>query len=139
MFDEWCEILESEEHEDKTLIYIWERAGGRAAIRNRPLQTVRNHYQDLQHLAEDISELGFPAASEALRVRMPTRIRTRSGELAEIIATEFIEFHTQFRIPVRRGPDRILHCLNRRCSVRSCPSWNRPGYFRPRYSNIVFA
>ena len=33
---------------------------------------------------------------------MPRTPRARSGEIGEIIATEFIEHHTDFRVPVRR-------------------------------------
>lgn len=66
------------------------------------VNTVRSHYDDLGHISDDIRELGFPRAAEILRQRLPQRPRARSGEIGEILATEFVEFVTDFVVPVRR-------------------------------------
>lgn len=102
MFDEWCEIDESEPDDRKTLVLLNERDGGRAAVKDELVERVRSHYDDLERIAEDVERLGFPGAATILRERMPRRPRARSAELGEILATEFIEFQTDFRIPVRR-------------------------------------
>ena len=39
----------------------------------------------------------------------------------------------------RSSPRSARQSRNRRCSVRSCPAWNRPRYRRPSSSNTVFA
>jgi len=71
-------------------------------VERRLIECVRNHYDDLRRVANDIEELGFSQASANLRERLPRTARIRSGEIGEILATEFVEFKTDFRIPVRR-------------------------------------
>jgi len=102
MFDEWCDIDESVHGDNKKLCGLSEKANGRAAIRAELVQRVRSHYDKLEQIAEDAERLGFPGASAILKERMPRTARARSGEMGEIVATEFIELHTGFRIPVRR-------------------------------------
>ena len=102
MFEDWCDIEVTAHGEKKALCGLTEKAGGRAAIREDLVERVRSHYDKLEQIAEDVERLGFPGASAILGERMPRTARARSGEMGEIIATEFIEFHTGFRIPVRR-------------------------------------
>lgn len=102
MFDDWCDIDEAAQGDRKTLCGLNEKAGGRAAIKDELVERVRSHYDNLEQIAEDVERLGFPGASAILKERLPRTRRARSGEMGEIIATEFIEFYTGFRIPVRR-------------------------------------
>lgn len=102
MFNDWCDITEISGGERKKLCVLTEKAGGRAAIRAELIERVRAHYDKLEQIADDVERLGFPGASAILRERLPRTARARSGELGEIIATEFIEHHIGFRIPVRR-------------------------------------
>lgn len=102
MFDEWCDIDETVNGDKKKLCLLTEKVNGRTAITDELVQRVRAHYDKLQQIADDVERLGFPGASAILRERMPRTPRARSGEMGEIIATEFIEFYTGFRIPVRR-------------------------------------
>ncbi len=102
MLDEWLQIDEDQFDERKTLFRLTEKQGGRAAVADRIIERVRSHYDDLEHIADDVDRLGFPGASEILRERLPRTPRARSGEMGEILAIEFIEFQTGFRIPVRR-------------------------------------
>lgn len=102
MFEDWCDIDETARGDKKMLYGLNEKAGGRAAIKADLIDRVRSHYDKLEQIAEDVERLGFPGASAILKERMPRTPRARSGEMGEIIATEFIEFYTDFRIPVRR-------------------------------------
>ena len=101
MFDDWCEIRERERGR-KQLCGLRERPDGRRAVRNEFIDRVRSHYDKLERIADDVERLGFPGASAILKERMPRSPRARSAEIGEIIATEFIEHHTGFRVPVRR-------------------------------------
>ncbi len=101
MFNDWCEI-EKRDHGKKQLCGLREKPDGREAIRAELIDRVRSHYDKLERIAEDVDWLGFPYASAILKERMPRTARARSGEIGEIIATEFVEFHTGFRVPVRR-------------------------------------
>lgn len=102
MFDDWCDIDETQHGTRKTLFKLSEKRGGREAVTDQLLERVRSHYEDLDRIAEDIERLGYPHASAILQERLPRSSRARSGELGEILATEFIEFEYEFRIPVRR-------------------------------------
>ncbi len=63
---------------------------------------VRSNYDDLNSIAQDIKELGFPSAAIIFNERLPLTTKARSGELGEIIATEFAEEILGFKIPIRR-------------------------------------
>ena len=102
MLDEWLQITEHQRDERKTLFTLTEQVGGRDAVSERLIERVRCHYDDLEHIANDVERLGFPGAARIFRQRLPTKARSRSGELGEILAAEFAEFQTGFRVPVRR-------------------------------------
>ncbi len=102
MFDDWCEIDESPQEEKKTLFLLDEKEHGRNAVKEQLIQQIRSHYDDLKLITEDIERLGFRRASAILKERLPTTAKARSGEMGEILAAEFVEFQTGFRIPVRR-------------------------------------
>jgi hypothetical protein len=102
MIDEWLDIEETGRGNSKTLFALDEKNGGREAVEDRLIERVRSHYDNLEHIADDVAQLGFPGAAAILRERLPRTARARSGEMGEILATEFIEFQTEFRIPVRR-------------------------------------
>lgn len=102
MFEEWCNIDEAAHDEKKKRCGLTEKVGGRAAIKEELVERVRSHYDKLEQIADDVERLGFPGASAILRERLPRTARERSGEMGEIIATEFIEHYTGFCVPVRR-------------------------------------
>lgn len=102
MIDNWLNITTADRGERKYFFVLLEKDGARIGIQAELIKSVRAHYDDLRHIADDIAELGFPGASAILRERLPTQPRARSGEVGEILAAEFFEHHTGFRIPVRR-------------------------------------
>lgn len=102
MIDDWLDIEKWEHGERKLLFVLREKDAGRLEARPDLIERVRAHYDDPRHIVDDIDELGFPGAANILRERLPTDSKTRSGEVGEILATEFVEHQTRFRIPVRR-------------------------------------
>lgn len=102
MIEDWLDIDEAEHGERKRLYVLAEKEGGRAVVQADLIERVRAHYDDPRRIADDIAELGFPGAAAILRERLPTDAKTRSGEMGEILATEFMEHQTGFRMPVRR-------------------------------------
>lgn len=102
MFGDWCIFDETRCGANKRLCCVREKAGGRTTAWPVLVERVRSHYDKLSQIADDVERLGFCGASTVLRERLPQSERARSGELGEIIATEFIEHYTDFRIPVRR-------------------------------------
>jgi len=49
-----------------------------------------------------LKRLGKPAAAQFLEVKLPTSKSIKSGDLGEIIATEYIDTETDFEVPVKR-------------------------------------
>jgi hypothetical protein len=102
MFDDWCTLTEIQKGNKKTIYELVEKAGGRAAIQKELVDRVRSHYDRLESIADDVKRLGFPNASLILKERLPRTSKARSGEMGELLATEFIEAFTAFRVPIRR-------------------------------------
>lgn len=102
MIEDWLDIEEADHGERKRFYLLGEKDGGRAVVHADLIERVRAHYDEPRRILDDIAELGFPGAAAILRERLPTDVRTRSGEVGEILATEFIEHQTGFRMPVRR-------------------------------------
>ncbi|MXP29699.1 DUF1837 domain-containing protein [Porphyrobacter algicida] len=100
--EDWLKIEEEELSELKSLFALSEIDGGRDWIEDELIECIRSHYDDPRNIADDITDLGFPAAGALLAERLPTSPRARSGEIGEVLATEFIEYQTEFRVPVRR-------------------------------------
>jgi hypothetical protein len=101
LFDDWCTWVRDENRE-KRLWRLAEKKKKRAEIRNRLVETVRSHYDDLDRIADDVNALGYEGAGKILGARLPQTRRARSGELGEILAAELVEEKLGFQIPVRR-------------------------------------
>lgn len=97
----WC-YRHIDENGGKQLWRLSERDGGRVAVEATLTIRIRSHYDNLDRISEDIRDLGYPRAAAILAERMPRSSRARSGELGEILATELVEEHSQFQVPIRR-------------------------------------
>lgn len=101
LYQPWCERNVLEDN-NKQLWQLTEREGGRASINAVLTTRIQTHYDKLEQISEDVRELGYPGAAAILSERMPRSSRARSGELGEILATELVEEHLDFSVPVRR-------------------------------------
>lgn len=63
---------------------------------------VPEHYIDPDSLAHTLELLGKPAAAEKLRIKLPQTKTLRSGDLGEILATEYIDSFTNFEVPIHK-------------------------------------
>ena len=60
------------------------------------------HYAAEEHIARIFARLGKPQAAAFIEGKLPTTKEIRSGDLGEILATEFIDAHTGYRAPIKR-------------------------------------
>lgn len=60
------------------------------------------HYASSARIADILERLGKQKAATYLREKLPRSSRIRSGDLAEILATEYVDARTPFRAPIRR-------------------------------------
>jgi len=101
LYKKWCKSTKEKDKRKHYWTYV-ERDGGRDEICDVLAETIRSHYDRLERIAEDVNRLGYKVASEILRAAMPQTVKGRSGDLGEILATEFVEEEVGLRVPVRR-------------------------------------
>lgn len=81
-------------------VAVWiERPGARAA----GLSTVRKLVGE--HFVGEITILqagGYAKAAAVIANSLPSDKRTRSGDLGELLATEYVDTQTEFRVPIRK-------------------------------------
>ena len=60
------------------------------------------HYASEEHVARVLRKLGKPAAAALVEGKLPTTKSIRSGDLGEILATEWIAAHSGYNVPIKR-------------------------------------
>ena len=61
-----------------------------------------DHYVDPASIVSTLERLGKPAAAEKLRQKIPEAKRTRSGDIGEALATDYIEEETEYSVPIKK-------------------------------------
>lgn len=100
-FSTWCEFAELGvgDHYLTVMIAQTHQLGtGRALL----AELVPDHYASEEHIARALERLGKQAAADLIREKLPTTKNIRSGDLGEILATEYIDTHTDFTAPIKR-------------------------------------
>ncbi|MCB1465688.1 MAG: DUF1837 domain-containing protein [Rhizobiaceae bacterium] len=101
LYKRWCDATKEEDKRKFYWTYV-EKDGGRNEIQDDLAETIRSHYDRLEHIAEDVDRLGYKIAAKILSEAMPQTPKGRSGDLGEILATELVEEEIGLRVPVRR-------------------------------------
>ena len=73
-----------------------------AVARQNSVRTVPQHYVSERTLSQVFNTLGKTAVADLLRMQLPRKQRIRSGDLGEILATEYIDERTDYRAPIKR-------------------------------------
>jgi len=63
---------------------------------------VPGHYASEEHIALNLDRLGKVAAAGFVRQKLPDIKSIRSGDLGEILATEYIAERTHYSVPIKR-------------------------------------
>lgn len=69
---------------------------------NTLIEVLPDYYISPSSLASTLERLGKPAAAEKLKTKLPEVKKIRSGDIGEIITTDYIEEHTQYKVPIRK-------------------------------------
>jgi len=101
LYKDWCDATKEKDKRRRYWTYV-EKDGGREAVSEGLVETVRSHYDRLENIAEDVERLGYEAAAVILKAELPQTPTARSGDLGEILATELVEEEIGLRVPVRR-------------------------------------
>ena len=85
-----------------SLHYVKERTGERQNVWPDLVQTVRRHYIAPEDLRTYCEVLGYADAAEAISVFIPKDSKSRSGELGEALATEYVNEALPVRVHIKR-------------------------------------
>ena len=113
LYEHWC-------HDDrivnksKTLWRLSELEYGREHVMEELPGRILNHYISDDEVAEFMETLGYLAAAKCIRELLPEAVTGRSGDLGEILATEFVDERLGYEVPVRR----LRHKDHRDMSMR---------------------
>jgi hypothetical protein len=65
-------------------------------------EIVPSHYASTERVAAILDKLGKEKAAAYLREKLPQNPRIRSGDLGEILATQYIDDYTAYKTPIKR-------------------------------------
>ena len=100
-FSDWSYII-NEEVNDHQLTSVTIQAASAETAKEQLAVLVPEHYASPDRIAEVLRKLGKPAVATLVETLLPQKSSLRSGDLGEIIATEYIEELTQYSVPIRR-------------------------------------
>lgn len=63
---------------------------------------IPEHYAAEEQIARILRRLGRPESAAFIEGKLPTTKSIRSGDLGEILGTEYIEAHTPYSVPIKR-------------------------------------
>lgn len=95
----WSTGFEPHEDSQKSVKAFKERKGRRAAIVKALHAQLIEHYVGAETI---LKAGGYDQAADLIANSMPTKKKIRSGDVAEILATEFLHAETSFRVPVKK-------------------------------------
>jgi HamA len=100
-FTDWCDENEQQVGEHELCLLT-----ARAAQLNIGLDVaaiaVPTHYASEERIADLLDRLGKPASAKFIRDKLPEGPQIRSGDLGEILATEYVAEQTSFSVPIKR-------------------------------------
>lgn len=95
---DWMDTTQPEVGVEELLV-LQERPGRRSAIKVAIQETVKDHLAGLD-IVKRIG--GYNKTLSYIRNKLPTAKRTRSGDFGEILASEYIDQCTEYRVPIKR-------------------------------------
>jgi hypothetical protein len=100
-FADWCEE-EEEAVGDHGLRVLTGIPANLHIGRDATAQVVPTHYASEERIANLLERLGKPASADFIRQKIPEGPRIRSGDLGEILATEYVAEQTVYTVPIKR-------------------------------------
>lgn len=66
------------------------------------IRILPDYYIDPLSIAGTLERLGKPAAAEKLRIKLPEVKKIRSGDIGEVITTDYIDEKTVYSVPIKK-------------------------------------
>ena len=100
-FEDWCDEKETKVRNHE-LSVLTARTSNIPIGRDAAASVVPTHYASEERVAALLARLGKPRAAAFVRNKLPTSTQIRSGDLGEILATEYVREKFNFEVPVNR-------------------------------------
>ncbi|MBB3475399.1 Hachiman antiphage defense system protein HamA [Sphingomonas sp. BK345] len=100
-FPTWCDRTD-EAHGVHALQVVTARAADTDFGRDAVAALVPGHYAAEEQVARILRRLGRPKSATFIEGKLPTTKSIRSGDLGEILATEYVASQTPYIVPVKR-------------------------------------
>jgi hypothetical protein len=100
-FSDWCDEGEQAVG-DHQLCLLTARAAQLNAGRDAVALAVPTNYASEERIADLLERLGKPASAAFIRQKLPEGPQIRSGDLGEILATEYVAGQAVYAVPIRR-------------------------------------
>lgn len=100
-FPAWCD-QQDEAVGAHALRVVTVRENDRAIGCEAIAAIVPDHYAAEEQIARILDRLGKQAAAKFIEGKLPTTKKIRSGDLGEVLATEYVESQTPYAVPIKR-------------------------------------
>lgn len=100
-FVAWCDTQESK-IAGHSLTVMQVRSIDLGAARESLAALIPTHYVAEEHIARILERLGKKEAADFILQKLPTSKSMRSGDLGEILATEYVTQQTGYAVPIKR-------------------------------------
>jgi hypothetical protein len=100
-FADWCEEAEEAVGEHSLRVLTGVAANLILAV-EATATVVPTHYASEERIAGLLDRLGKAGSAQYIRNKLPEGPRIRSGDLGEILATEYVSEQTSFAVPIKR-------------------------------------
>jgi hypothetical protein len=100
-FNDWCTAADINVGPHTLRVLSADPAKLNAGI-DATAAVVSTHYANEEQVSSILARLGKPAAAEFIRRKLPTSKSIISGDLGEILATEYIVDQTAYEVPIKR-------------------------------------
>ena len=101
LFEYWCDRA-SATHNGYPFDVLTEKASALDEILPELISVIRDHYDARDRFLERAARLGYDRAVDVIRQRLPTTAIARSGDIGEILATEYVNSSLPFMVPINR-------------------------------------
>lgn len=100
-FSAWCDRAD-EAHGVHALQVVTARVAATSIGRDAVAALVPGHYAAEEQVARILRRLGRPKSAAFIEGKLPTTKSIRSGDLGEILATEYVASQTPYVVPIKR-------------------------------------
>lgn len=100
-FDDWCDCAEWDIN-GHDLTVLTADDGHLPGACDELADLVPTHYAAEEHIVRILERLGKAEAAQFVREKLPQSKAIRSGDIGEILATEYIAAHTSYAVPIKR-------------------------------------